>query len=149
MSTTEKPAAKGKHSAAKAYKFDAEKRAQFLELMASGVSALTAAETVGVTYSLVRKVCQSDEEFSAAYDAAMDDSTDFLAHHLYRMATEKGVPGNVVAVFGLLKARRPEVWRENMKIEHTGSIEHAEKALPAARERLAKLLNDGAQAKPH
>lgn len=99
--------------------FTQEKKAEFLELYKSGLSVLEACAFVGVSNVTVYNHKRSDPKFCKAFDAAMDDNTDALEDTLHQLARK----GNVLAIFGSLKARRPAKWRENFKID--GDVNHA------------------------
>ena len=119
--------------------FTPEKKEEFLRLYAEGGSVRSIAAKVGVTSVTVFLHVRKDEDFAKRYFLAMETNTDILEDHLYQMATEKGVPGHIVALFGTLKARRPERWRDVAKIEHSGKVELTKaEDLEAARQR-AKL----------
>lgn len=88
-----------------------------------------AAETAGVSSVTVYKLARTDASFRAAYLLSREYNTDALEDRMARM----GQHGNVAALFGTLRARRPEVWRDNVKVEH-GFVTSADD-LRAARER--------------
>ena len=116
--------------------FTPERKREFLDLYAQGKSVKACAREIGISHVTVFYHKRTDPEFAREFEVAMETNTDILEDHLYEMATEKGIPGNVAAVFGMLKARRPTVWRENLKIEHGGSIQTTTSdQLAAARER--------------
>lgn len=104
--------------------FTAEKRAAFLEAYSRGGSVQSAAAEAGVTGRCVFYVKARDEKFRAEFDAASEQNLDALEDLLRRHATERqgSAPGNLTAIFGVLNARRPAVWRQNHKIEHAGSV---------------------------
>lgn len=114
------------------------KRSEFLRHYAKGRSIESAANEIGFSRIAIFNLRNRDEEFAEQMAEAEKDNTDSLVDHLLRHATERGVPGNIIALFGILKARRPDVWRENVKLEHAGTITHAvaPTLLTAARERL-------------
>jgi hypothetical protein len=100
-------------------KLSPKKRAKFLELYASGnYTVRRAARKLGFTGVAVFSLCRRDEEFKAKFDSARETSVDALEDSLHDLACR----GNVTAIFGLLKARRPKVWRENMHV--SGNVEH-------------------------
>lgn len=90
-----------------------------------------AAATVGVSSVTVYARVRSDASFAAQYALSREYNTDVLEDRLHRMAS-----GNVAALFGTLKARRPHRWRDNVKVEvqHTTGAE----ALREARRRVAE-----------
>ncbi len=117
-----------------------EKRREFLEVYAQGGSVKSAAEKVGITHVTVFNHVNKDPEFKKAYEAARELNLDSLEDRLYMHATEKGVPGNISAIFGILNARRAAVFRQNMKVEHAGAVTMVTADLLAdARRRSAEL----------
>lgn len=118
-------------SAANAYKFGPEKRVEYLTLLANGSNALRAAEQLDINYQTVLNARDDDPEFAEALNKAKEARADYLEEHLDRMATENGVPGHFVPVLAILKARRPQVWREsptvqaNLQLNFTGSFAEA------------------------
>lgn len=99
--------------------FTPEKRRQFLEHYSTGTTVREAARKVGVTHVTVFNHIRKDPAFKAEYHAAMETNTDTLEDDLHLMART----GNVAALFGTLKARRPERWRERMDLSNSdGSL---------------------------
>jgi hypothetical protein len=98
------------------------------------VSAACAA--VNVSRSTVYDA-RVDEEFAAAWDAIEKETTDAMEREAYRRAVEGTSEPLVSAgrlvtnvqkysdtlLIFMLKARRPDVYRENVKIEHAGRID--------------------------
>ena len=104
--------------------------------MAENARRLTSRSTRRRGKPSIFKHARTDEVFGAQYRKALETNTDKLEDHLYRMATEAKIPGNVAALFGTLKARRPEKWRDSYKIDHAGRVElTTADDLQAARER--------------
>lgn len=82
-----------------------------------------------------------DEAFAAEWDAALEEAADVLEAEAFRRAvtgTNKGVyhQGVLVATEKqysdalltlLLKATRPEKYRERSQVDHSGKVEHAVK----------------------
>lgn len=82
-----------------------------------------------------------DEEFAAAWDEVEHETTDAMEREAFRRAVE-GTTEPVVSagkhvtdvqkysdtlLIFMLKSRRPEKFRENVKVEHGGEIKHAPK----------------------
>ncbi len=127
-----------------------EKRADFLRIYASGKSVEYAANEIGFSRTAIFNLIDRDEAFADAYERAQKRNTTALEDHLMKHATEPKTPGNIIALFGLLKARNPGRWRENVKLEHSGTVAHAlaPDLLAAARERLEKRDVIDADEKP-
>ncbi|HEY0076690.1 MAG TPA: hypothetical protein VGB77_21585 [Abditibacteriaceae bacterium] len=127
--------------------FTHEKKEKFLQLLADGVSITRAAEGVDVHRVTAYHARENDVDFAAAWDAAIDAGADRLEDEALRRAiegekqykfTRSGDPvehpetgepyferkysdGLLVL---LLKSRRPEKYRDNVKqeTEHIGAI---------------------------
>lgn len=106
--------------------FTAEKREKFLEEYAKGLTVAQAARKVGVSDITVFNHINKNPDFKRRYQAAMETNTDVLEDSLHSIA--RG--GNLTAIFGMLKARRPERWRERMDLTNSDGSIH--KALAAA-----------------
>ncbi|HEY7117502.1 MAG TPA: hypothetical protein VH475_13020 [Tepidisphaeraceae bacterium] len=61
-----------------------------------------------------------DEDFAALCDDAIEMGTDYLEDVATRQATD----GNTSLMVLLLKARRPEKYRERLQTEHVGDLDH-------------------------
>lgn len=81
---------------------------------------------------------RADEEFAAAWDEIEAETSDEMEREAYRRAVE-GVTEPVVSagkhvtdvqkfsdtlLIFMLKGRRPERFRENVKVEHAGTVGH-------------------------
>lgn len=95
-------------------KFTAEKKAEFLAAYEAGLTVREAAAKVGVSSVCVFNHVRSNEEFARQYHTAMEVNTDALEDGLHTLARN----GNVAAIFGTLKARRPERWRDRMDLSN-------------------------------
>lgn len=95
--------------------FTTLKKDQFLTLYSRGGSVRAVAKAVGVSTVTVFNHARNDPEFRDKYHQAMESNTDALEDVLHEMALQ----GNVAAVFGILKARRPERWRDNYQARAT------------------------------
>jgi hypothetical protein len=96
-----------------------------------------AARRAGVTRQAAYQARKTDTDFAEAWDEIEDELTERLEREVYRRAVEGDAKwfydknGNVVGeetkysdtlAIVLLKARRPEKYRESKTIEHTGSL---------------------------
>ena len=116
-------ATKNEASQAKQPRFTPEKQKLFLTLYAAGGSVAEHAQRVGVSSVTIYNYVRHDPAFARGYRIAQELNTDQLEDRLYQMATRKGVSGNITALFGVLRARRPAVYKDNLKVEHSGSID--------------------------
>jgi hypothetical protein len=97
-----------------------EKGDRLLAKLAQGYSVAAAcrAEKIGRTADDGWR--QADPAFAARADAAIEEGTDRLEDEARRRATLKDGASDTLLIF-LLKARRPETYRERHAIEHTGA----------------------------
>lgn len=128
---------------------ETQKKAQerFLEGLRGGKSVSGAAKYAGASRASVYRWREDDTEFAAAWDDAYNTGTDVLEEEATRRATigvprmkfYKGQPIMVTGTDGVerpyienemsdtllmqqLNARRPEKYRTNHKVEHTGGM---------------------------
>lgn len=101
-----------------------------------------ACELAGVGRTTAYEARQRDEDFALAWADADERATEAMERELYRRAVE-GIDkpvyqggkkvgtireySDTLLIFGL-KARRPEKYRDNVKVEHTGTITVADLA---------------------
>lgn len=98
--------------------FTLERQKAFLRLFATGLPVKYAAEEVGVSHVTVFNHCRKGGKFKELFDEARELNLDSLEDRLHELA----IAGNPVAIFGVLKAFRPDRWRENMRVD--GAIVH-------------------------
>jgi hypothetical protein len=139
-------------------KLNANRRKRFLEFLARTGNVTRSAEAVGVARQNIYLARDADPEFKKAWDEAIDAGMDDLEGEVLRRARD-GIPepvvsgGRVVMVpdpenpngppvpltirkysdtlaVTLLKAHRPEKYRDRSAVEHTGRdggpIQHQE-----------------------
>ena len=118
-------------------------KAQMIAALAGGSTVLLAAMEAGVGRTTAYRWRNADEAFAQAWDEAVDEGTDRLEQEAIRRGRD-GVSkpvfqngkrvgyvqeySDTLLIF-MLKARRPDVYRERANIEHTGP---GGKDLPAA-----------------
>lgn len=113
-----------------------EKAADFLELIAQGHTATHAAEQCRVSRSAAYKHRESDKLFAAAWKDAEAAGTEVLEEEAFRRAKQGVLEpvyqggskvgtirkySDTLLIF-LLKARKPETYRENATVKHEGGI---------------------------
>lgn len=112
-------------------------KAAFLTALATSGVVLTACKKARIGRTTAYKVRDEDEEFAAAWDAALDDAADEMEEEAHRRAV-KGVLkpvyqggkkvgsireySDTLLIFRL-KAARPEKYRERHEVDHKGKIE--------------------------
>lgn len=117
---------------------NADAKAAFLKAMSEGKSITGSADAAGIARSTAYQWRDEDETFAAAWDDAIEAGTDRLEDEAHRRAFE-GVARSVavgkeivdvvdysdtLTIF-LLKGRRPEKFRENVKVDHAGRVDVA------------------------
>lgn len=114
----------------------AKKKAEFLAALEEHATVLHACKTVGVSRTCVYKYRQQDEDFALAWA----DAEERVIERMEREALRRGVDGTERDVYHqgivvgqerqfsdtllifMLKSKRPEKYRENVKVEHSGSV---------------------------
>jgi hypothetical protein len=122
----------------KVVRFDATRRAQYLDLLAKAVTTPAAAKAVGVTQGTVIAHRKSDPEFDAAVKQARADATAPIVEAMWDLA----LSGSFAAQKYLLENMAPEDWKDpkNIKVEVSGQIESVGEGGRAAQiERIQKL----------
>jgi hypothetical protein len=89
----------------------------FLSAFADTGMVTAACEAAGVARRTVYAARHADEAFAAAWDEIEERSTEDLEQVAVRRARE----GSDTLLIFLLKSRRPGVYRENVRMEHTGA----------------------------
>lgn len=93
-----------------------EKRAKFLEAIADGKSVTSACEIAGFARFVAYDWRKVDPEFAQAWDDAVEAGTDKLED----AAIQRAKNGSDVLTIFLLKARRPEKFKDRVYNEHVG-----------------------------
>lgn len=132
----------------------------FLGALADGASITRAAETAGIGRRTAFDHRQRDEDFALAWHEAAEAGADRLEDEARRRAAEGTLKpiyqgGKLVGevreysdtlLIFLLKGKRPEVFRENVKVEHSGSVDQNIDLVgihdPDARQEALRILHD-------
>jgi hypothetical protein len=88
-------------------------RAVFLRALAKSPSVTAACRAAGVPRMTAYDHRERDPEFAAKWDSALNESLDTLEAALYQRALKD----DTYAGIALLKAHRPSLYRENMKVD--------------------------------
>lgn len=107
-------------------------RKKFLDFLEKGYSESRAAREAGHTLKFFRTWRKEDQAFSDDWDEAIEAGTDLLEDK----ARDRAMRESDGLMQFLLKARRPEKYRERSSVEHSGQVD-----LSGAREKLAAKLN--------
>lgn len=113
-------------------------RDEFLRLIGQGISTSTAAKGAGSSRTTVYRWRQDDAKFAAAWDDAKETGLDRLEDKALQLAHA----GSEKLIIFLLKAGRPEKYRENIKHDHdhSGSIEvNNDEVRAAIQSKLARI----------
>lgn len=133
-----------------------KKRAAFLAALEETATVLHACKQIGVSRTCVYNLRQRDEDFALAWA----DVEERVVERMEREALRRGVDGverdvyykgqivgqerqfsDTLLIF-MLKAARPEKYRENVKVEHSGTVSHDLASMPVAElEALAAGIN--------
>lgn len=107
-----------------------------------------ACRAAGVGRTTVYERRQADEDFALAWADVEERSTELLE----QIAVRRAAQGSDVLLIFLLKSRRPDRYRENVKVEHGGQVRHGVEILggkdpvavpPEVRDQIAQLLSGG------
>ena len=88
----------------------------FLTALTEQGNVRSACLVAGVTRQAAYKQRSQNADFAKAWDDALDDACDTLEQVAWQRATETS---DVLLMF-LLKAHRPDKYRENSRVEHAG-----------------------------
>lgn len=122
--------------------FTPQKQREFLALYATGqFTVVRAAKKVGVSHVTVFNHRESDPEgFGKKFRAAKERMLDKVEDDIGMLACG----GNLTAMFGLLRAHRSAVWRENVNVQAT--VQHTfTHAFVAAMDRSLGISRPAAQ----
>lgn len=97
-------------------------RERALAALRGGVSMTAAAKAAGVVRSTLYSWINADRAFREAVDDAVESGTDALEDALAGKGLAMDDHSAVRACEVLLKARRPERYRERHQVEHTGVL---------------------------
>lgn len=111
---------------------------RFLEAFAETGMVSQACRIAGINRSTAYRARQRNESFALAWADVEERTTE----ELEQVARQRAVDGSDTLMIFLLKARRPETYRENVKIEHSGQIRNDLSSLSTEelRERARALL---------
>ena len=88
------------------------KKREFLDALAENGSIRHAAVLAGIGRTTAYRWKSEDEEFAAAWDESVEDSTCKLEESMFLRALDK----DTTAAIFLLKARRPATYRERHEV---------------------------------
>lgn len=98
----------------------AHKKERFLEVFQkNGGFVVLAAEAIGVNRNTIWEWRRADKEFERRFEQALDHTTEQLEKEMERRAMH---PRHDLLMMFALKGRRPEKYRDNVKVEQTGSV---------------------------
>ncbi len=100
-----------------------EAKAAFLAALREGATFEVAARSAGTSRRSLLRLRQADERFALDVDEAADAGCDMLEQQLVKYGTGEAPIKNaaqVTALFGVLRKRRPEQWREQQRLDLGG-----------------------------
>lgn len=144
--TRETHSGRASGSAAKA----AQQRRLFLEAIAKGLSVSSACRAAGVGRATPYRWRKGNKVFARAWDEAEQDGVDKLEDRALQLAHA----GDAKLVMFLLKAKRPEKYRESVNHNHAGGFDvNLDEVRASIDRKLARVAAAGAAAgvpsKPH
>jgi hypothetical protein len=95
-----------------------KKRELFLAALAEGCSITAACDRAVIVRSTAYDWRKADAKFAAAWDVAIEAGTDTLEDSALKRAKESS---DTFLIF-LLKARRPDKYKDRVSTEHSGSL---------------------------
>lgn len=101
-----------------------EQLTKYLELYSAGMPSGQAGEVCGLGYHTIQHYRETDPAFAKAWQKAYDAFTDVLEKRAEHMALECKTTSPTMLIF-MLKARKPSVYRDNVKMEHSGQVTFA------------------------
>lgn len=116
---------------------------KYLALYSSGLDSGRAAHRAGTTLTTISNMKRKDPVFLERWQQAYDHFTDKLEVKAEAMAMSAWAASPTMLIF-LLKARKPNVYRDNVKVEHGGSISFVSDFVNAM-----ERLNSGIAAAQH
>ena len=91
-------------------------REAFLDALGEGLSIAAACRRAGISRVAAYAWRNDEEEFRAAWDEAVEEGTDLLED----AAIERARDASDTLMIFLLKARRPDKFKDRAKVEHSG-----------------------------
>jgi hypothetical protein len=112
----------------------------FLEALRETATVTEACRVAGIGRATAYRARQQDEAFAVAWADVEEESTEKLES----VAVQRAKDGSDTLMIFLLKSRRPQKYRENVKIEHGGEIrtDLDELSRDQLRERARALLGE-------
>lgn len=92
---------------------------EIVAALSEGKSVSAACTAAGIGRTAYYEWRQEDKYFADLTDAAIESGTDALEDHALSRAKDKANPSDTLTIF-LLKARRPDKYRDNQTIRHEG-----------------------------
>ncbi len=129
---------------------DATWRKVYLHVLRHCPNVTVACRVSGVTDGAIRKARESDPDFAAAEKEAIAHGIGLVEASAFKSAVygdlepvyHQGILCGTVVKYSdamralLLKAHKPEVYRENVKVEHGGKVDHTHMTLEEMKKRM-------------
>lgn len=95
-------------------------RPTFLRAFETTGTVVQACRAAGIDRRTAYRERQRNEEFALAW-ADIDEK---VTETLERVALQRAIDGSDRLIEFLLRARRPETYRDNVRVEHSGRVQH-------------------------
>jgi len=113
---------------------------QILRALGMGMSVVKACNVSGITKKTYYRWREADAAFDAECDEAYKSGTESLEDAMMEKAVRMDDSASVTAGIFILKARKPEMYRERSTVEHTGNITVSKMSDDDLREEVARLM---------
>ena len=97
-----------------------ELKRAFLDGLRDQASVYHAAQAVGINRCTAYRWRAEDEEFARAWDDALEDAKDAMETSIYK----RGMQGDGILSMFWMKAKRPDEFRENARLQIDGTFQH-------------------------
>jgi hypothetical protein len=93
-------------------------RERFIEVLSNTCNVRAACQAAGVNRATAYRLRERNEGFAKRWDEALQEGVDVLEAVAWRRANESS---DLLLIF-LLKAHRPEKYRETQNVHHSGEV---------------------------
>ncbi len=93
-------------------------KTKFLQSLIETGNVSASARVAGVNRQYAYEIRRSDPEFASQWEDAIEEGLDGLEEEARRRAKNES---DTLLIF-LLKAHRPKIYRDNLKLEHDGGV---------------------------
>jgi hypothetical protein len=109
-------------STARSPRAQRQRRRVFFQTLTHGYSITKAARTAGIAPTSIRRLMKRHEVFRVAVENAREEGVDGLEDGLIQMAQGVRSAASFLPVISALKAKRPNTYRENIKVQSDSHV---------------------------